>query len=70
MNVISGFEWDFDRKGGRREGVPGSRMLNTVGQGLRETYRDLLEQGVPENFLVLIERLDQRERSDMGAGDA
>jgi Anti-sigma factor NepR len=70
MNVISGFEWDFDRKGGRRDGVPGSRLLNTVGQGLKETYRDLLEQGVPEHFLVLLERLDQRKRSDMQAGDA
>ena len=70
MNVISGFEWDFDRKGGRRDGVLGSRVLNTVGQGLKETYRDLLDQGVPEHFLVLLERLDQREGDGGPTGDA
>ena len=70
MNVISGFEWDFERKGGRRDGVLGSRVLNTVGQGLKETYRDLLEQGVPEHFAVLLERLDQRESNGSSSGDA
>jgi hypothetical protein len=29
---------------------------------LRETYRDVLEQGVPENLLPLVKRLEQRER--------
>ena len=70
MNVVSGFQWDFDGNGGRRDGVLGSRVLNTVGQGLRETYRDLLEQGVPEHFLVLLDRLDQNEGNGGGGGDA
>jgi hypothetical protein len=29
---------------------------------LRQTYRDVLEQGVPENLAPLIKRLEQRER--------
>ena len=62
MNVASGFDWDLDRKSGRRDAGRGSKLANTFGQGLRQTYRDVLEQGVPENLAPLIKRLEQRER--------
>jgi Anti-sigma factor NepR len=62
MNVASGFDWDLDRRSGRRDGGRGSRLANTFGQGLRQTYRDVIEQGVPENLAPLIKRLEQRER--------
>lgn len=62
MNVISGFAWDLDRRGGRRNAARNAKLLNTFGQGLREAYRDVLDQGVPDSLLPLIKRLEQRER--------
>ncbi len=61
MNV-SGFDWSLERKGGRRDTARGSKLVTTFGQGLREAYRDVLEQGVPDNLSPLVKRLEQRER--------
>ena len=69
MNVISGFAWDLDRKDGRRNGVRNAKILNTFGQGLRECYRDVLDQGIPDNLLPLIKRLEQRERDAQPAAE-
>ncbi len=63
MNVISGYDWDLARKSGRRGPARGSKPLAAIGQGLREAYRDVLDQGVPENLMPLIKRLEQRERA-------
>jgi hypothetical protein len=67
MNVVSGFDWDLDRKSGRRDAARGSKLVSTFAQGLRETYREVLEQGVPESLAPLVSRLEQRERDRLPA---
>lgn len=44
-----------------------AQMLFVLGHGLRKAYQELLQEKMPNNFLLLIDRLQENESRSMKA---
>jgi hypothetical protein len=60
---MSGDTGDAAPPRGEHEGRGNAKLQETIGRSLKAHYSDLVHAPVPDKFLELLARLEQKERS-------